>query len=354
MKRIIPGLMIASISLAILSCGSHEPEKKNTPASNKPIVQDSGRVIQFPADSLTLSYFHTAVVTKSDLNTALTAPARVVATIVPSREDLGQNIVLFDNADLTANYTEMLQHTINIREKASIIQQKKAIVSQKQIELSRFQDLVEHGAGTGKDVSTAKTDLISAQTDVAVAQTELANEKTAIIEHESKLKLAGFDPQAVLHAQPGKVWIICDMPENQVNKVKEGSTCTLQFTSYPNETFTGTIEDIGEVVDNITRMVKLRIGVRDGKKQLRAGMFASVKFDVSEGNTLSVPRSVLITVQGKNYVFVKGKAAHSFERREVLTGAQVADRVVIYTGLQEGDIVVTDGAMELKGISFGY
>jgi multidrug efflux pump subunit AcrA (membrane-fusion protein) len=272
---------------------------------------------------------------------------------VRSNENAAHNIVLFDNPDMTASYTEMLQHIINIREKGNIIRQKKAIAAQKQIELDRFRDLAEHGAGTGKDVSDAKTDLISAQTDMAIAETDLANEKTAIIEHESKLKLAGFDPQSLVSAKADKTWLICEMPENQITKVKEGSSCKLQFNSYPGETFTGIIENIGEVVDNITRMVKLRITVADIQHKLRAGMYATVKFGVSEGNTLSVPRASVVTVQGKNYVFVKTDD-RTFVRREVLTGAQVGDRMVVLTGVQPGDRIVTDGAMQLKGISFGY
>lgn len=354
MKRIITSFLIATCILwGAVSCGSHDTKNKPTPVSDRAIIKDSGQTIQFPPDSLTLSYFKTAVVTKSDLNATLTAPARVVATVVRTAENPDQNIVLFDNADLTANYTELLQHIVNIRQKGSIIQQKKSIVGQKEIELNRFQDLASHGAGTGKDVSDAKTDVITAQTDLAVAQTDLANEKTSIIEHESRLKLAGFDPQALVHAPLDKVWIICDMPENQVTKVKKGSNCSLKFTSYPDETFSGTIEDIGEVVDNVTRMVKLRIGINDKQNRLRAGMFATVKFGVSEGNSLSVPKESIITVQGKNYVFVK-KGDNSFERKEVLSGPQVNDRIIIYNGLQEGENIVTDGAMQLKGISFGY
>ncbi len=352
MKRILTRFLIANIAWIAVSCGSHEP-KKTVSSSGKPVVKDSGRVVVFPADSITLAFFKTEVVTKSDLNAELSVPARVVATIVHSRENPEQNLVLFDNPDLTANYTEMLQHIINIREKGAIIQQKKAIVSQKQIELERYKDLLEHGAGTGKDVSDAKTELLSAETDKAVAQTDLANSKMAIIEHEARLKLAGFDPHALVHAPVNKVWVICDIPESQVVKVKEGSDCKLEFTSFPGETFAGTIEDVGEVVDNVTRMVKLRIGVKDASSRLRAGMFATVRFGVSEGNSLSVPKAVMVTVQGKNYVFVK-KNDTTFERREILAGAQVNNRVIVYRGLQEADAVVTTGTLQLKGISFGY
>jgi multidrug efflux pump subunit AcrA (membrane-fusion protein) len=337
---------------SLLSCGSHDASKATAPPG-KLIVKDSGRIVQFPPDSITLHSFTTEKIGSGNVKAELNAPARVVATILRSTENAGQNLMLFDNPELTANYTALLQHLINIREKSGIIQQKKAIASQKEVEVARFSDLASHGAGTGKDVSDAKTDLISAQTDMAIAQTELANEKTAIIEDEARLQLAGFNPEALIHAKAGKVWVICDIPESLVNKVKAGSSCLLHFTSYPQQTFTGTVESIGEVVDNITRMVKLRIGLSNSNNQLRAGMFASVQFGVSEGEHLSVPKAAMITVQGRNYVFVKRPDA-SFERKEVMAGSQVNDRIIIYSGLLPGDEVVSGGAMQLKGLSFGY
>ena len=353
MKRLC-FILIAAQGLGMLaSCGSYESPKAPAHPDTKPEVTDSGAVIRFPSDSVTLGFFKTVTITQGDINTELTAPARVVATVAPSSENADQNLVLFDAPDLTVNYTEMLQHIISIRQKGSIIQQRKAIIAQKQIELDRFQDLAAHGAGTGKDVSDAKTDLIAAQTDLALAQTDLNNERTAILEHESRLKMAGFEPQELMKARVGKVWVICDMPEIQVTKVKKGGSCQLQFTSYPDMTFSGMIESVGEVVDNITRMVKLRIGVQDPKGLLRAGMYANVSFGIDEGNSLSVPKEALLTVQGKDYVFVK-KDARTFGRQEVLSGPQVGNRIILYRGVQAGDQVVTDGAMQLKGISFGY
>lgn len=352
MKKYISRTSIALLILLLAACGSGE-QKNTKPVSTKPVIKNNGTLIEFPADSVTLRFFKTETVTKGNLDAELSAPARVVATVLRSKENPGQNLVLFDNPDLTANYTALLQHVVNIRQKQNIIRQKQSIARQKEIEVSRFTDLASHGAGTGKDVTDAKTDLIAAQTERSVAETELANEKTSIIEHEARLKLAGFDPESLLHAKPNKVWLICDVPENLVTKIKEGNTCKLQFTAYPDDAFTGIIEDVGEVIDNTTRMVKLRIGLFNTDNKLRAGMFANVQFGVSEGNSLSIPKSAMITVQGKNYVFVQ-HATGVFERKEIVTGAQVKDRILIYSGLQEQDSVVTDGAMQLKGFSFGY
>lgn len=63
------------------------------------------------------------MISKGNLDAVLPAPARVVATVVRSKENPGQNLVLFDNPDLTVNYTTLLQHVVNIRQKLSIIRQ---------------------------------------------------------------------------------------------------------------------------------------------------------------------------------------------------------------------------------------
>lgn len=353
MKKYCTYPSIISLSLLLAACGAAEQKKNGDPVAAKPVIKDNGTRIEFPQDSVTLGFFKTETVTSGNLDAELSAPARIVATVLSSGENPAQNLVLFDNPDLTANYTALLQYVVNISQKQNIIRQKMAIVGQKEIELSRFTDLVHHGAGTGKDVTDAKTDLIAAQTDRSVAETELANEKTTIIEHEARLKLAGFDPESLLRAKAGKVWLICDVPENLVTEIREGNSCKLQFTAYPDEVFTGRIEDVGEVIDNTTRMVKLRIGLANRDNKLRAGMFANVQFGLSGAHSMSIPKSALITVQGKNYVFVP-HAGGVFERKEIVIGAQVKDRIIIYSGLNESDAVVTDGAMQLKGFSFGY
>ena len=58
-------------------------------------------------------------------------------------------------------------------------------------------------------------------------------------------------------------------------------------------------------------------------------------------------------MQGRNYVFLK-TAPQVFERREVNIGDQIGDRIVAFSGLKDGENVVTKGVMQLKGLSFGY
>lgn len=310
-------------TFGLLSCGEKAVET-SVNAVPAVTVSNDGSTVQF-SDATSADYFKTTLVTSSKVNTSFVAPGRVIATIVPSVETVGQNLILFDNPELTGNYTALLQHLINIKMYTA--------------NLDRVKDLSQHGAATGREVIEAEN--------------QLANERTSILEHEAKLKLAGLEPKDLLAAAPSIAWVISDIPETQLENIKPGASCKLKFSSFPERDFTGKIEDWGSTVDPVTRTIKLRISVRNPSNQLKAGMFATQSFETTNDTWLTVPKEAIVTVQGKYYAFVKtGDTA--FEKREIQPGDQVRDLFVIYAGIKENEKVVTSGTMQLKGIYFGY
>lgn len=331
-------LLFISLSLLLFSsCGGG----KSNPVqiNSTPLVTNNGQTIQF-SDSTSLAFFKAEPVASKNLSADLVAPGKIAATIVASATGASQNIALFENPDLASNYTQLIQHQININQIQHVN------IKQKQTELSRVTDLQQHGAATGQE-------LLNAQVALTMEQTNLANEKAALIEHEAKLKSGGFDPSLLMNAAAGIAYVICDLPENQVGKIKSSGTCSVAFTAFPNENFTGKIDGVADVVDNVTRMVKVRISVNNGSGKLKSGMFANVSFGLNEGNFIGISKNSLITVQGTNYVFVK-KSDNQFERREIQIGQQFGDRIVVFAGLKDNDVVVIEGVMQLKGLSFGY
>lgn len=327
-------LFLAVITL--VAC-KKEPVEERHLNFTKPKV--SGNLITF-ADDTTASYFASQSIENADLQADFSVPARVVATVMTSSENPSLNLILFDNPTLTTDYTQLLQHLANIK------QIEEVMIKQRAIELDRVLDLQKHGAATGRDV-------LEAQTALAMEKTNLINEKSSLIEEESMLKLGGFSTEALRHARPNTVWVISEIADNQISKVKPGESCKVTFSSFPNEVFTGKIEDIGDVVDNVTRLLKLRIGIVNPDRRLKAGMFGSTRFGLREGKFLTVPLDALVTVQGKNYVFVRTSAL-TFERRAVNTGQQAGNRMIVFDGIVEHEQVVIKGTMQLKGLSFGY
>lgn len=334
MKNLI---YISSFLILLSSCGGKE--NKQVEKNTTPIVSNSGQTITF-SDAKSISFFKTEKVTSNNLTAEFTAPAKIAATILASGEGASQNIVLFENPELTNNYTQLIQHQINISQIQNVT------IKQKQIELERIKDLQQHGAATGQD-------LLNAQTALSMEQSNLANEKAALIEHEAKLKSGGFHPEILRKGKTGTAYLICDIAENQISKIKKGSSCNIQFTAFPDETYTGKIDDVVDVVDNATRMVKLRITVNNSSSKLKAGMFATVSYGLSEGNVISISKNSLITVQGKNYVFIKTNN-NTFDRKEIQVGQQIGERIIIFSGFKNDNEIAIEGVMQLKGLSFGY
>lgn len=317
-------LIVVFFSVLVISCNSPKTtdQAKQVP---QPRVEENGIKIIFPDDPEELKFFSTEKAKTENIAAQYKAPASVSVSIVQSSERGGRNTVLFDDADLNAAYTQFLQHIINI--------------NQYKVNLTRVKDLAQHGAATGKEVLDAET--------------QLANEQAAITEQEGKLKLAGLDPSKLRDPQVREAWLICEIPESQIAQVNKGLLCNVTFTAFGDKEFKGVVDGLGAGVDKITRMVKLRVILRNPSNQFQVGMFANVSFLLKEGNTISIPVSAIVNVQGKDYVFVKTSNT-TFERREILTNQQLDNRALVLHGLAENEEVVIKGAMQMKGISFGY
>lgn len=337
MKNLL-SLIYLCLLVTLFSCGDGKQQKEKG-TSLKPTVSENGKEIKFN-ENTNLTFIKTQKITSSTLQSEMTFPARVAATSVVSQEGAGRNLILFEDAELTANYMLLIQHLANIDQIQNVS------IKQRMIELDRAKDLAANGAATGKEV-------LEAQTALAMERTNLSNERASLIEHETKLKLAGFEPKALIDASPGKIWVICEIPESLLQNVQKGNTCSVQFSSMANEKFMGSIDAIGDVVNSSTRMVKLRLAIKNTSAKMKAGMFATVSFNHIVTNALSVPKQALIIVQGKIYVFVK-IGEMNFERREVIVTLLGDDRAMVVSGLRSEEEVVTEGAMQLKGLSFGY
>lgn len=325
------------IFLVFISCGK---EIKNEPKKNStPTISRNGQIISFP-DLETLSFFKTEKINNNITNSDFTAIGSVGATILASSTGASQNIILFENPELATSYTQLIQHQINVRQIQNIN------IKQRNIELQRTRDLQTHGSATGQD-------LLNVETALSIEKTSLANEKTALIEHEATLKSNGFNPALLHQAKVGTAYIIADIPESYISKIKEGQSCNLIFTAFPNEKFSGKIEAIADMMDNNTRMAKLRIAVNNSSRKIKAGMFANILFNLNEGNYITINKTSVVTIQGKNYVFIK-KSPQNFERKEIQIGQQLGDRIIVYNGLENNDEIALEGVMLLKGLSFGY
>ena len=144
-------------------------------------------------------------------------------------------------------------------------------------------------------------------------------------------------------ADLSRVWVICDVFENDLASVHLGEKAQIRLTAYPDKTFTGTISDIGAVLDPTIRTAKVRIEVENPNTILRVGMFATATFFGKTKQTqASIPASAILHLHDRDWVYVPAGNG-SFRRVPVVGGDMLPNNMQeIRSGLNVGQQVVAN------------
>jgi cobalt-zinc-cadmium efflux system membrane fusion protein len=155
-------------------------------------------------------------------------------------------------------------------------------------------------------------------------------------------------PNAFTIADLSRVWILCDVYENDLAKVHVGQQADVHVSSFPDKMFKGTISDIGAVLDANTHTAKVRIVVPNPGGILRVGMFATATFHGSTEHTYAqVPATAVLHLHDRDWVYVPTGGAE-FRRVSVQAGDMLPNNMqAIVSGLAPGQQVVTN-ALELE------
>jgi membrane fusion protein, heavy metal efflux system len=139
------------------------------------------------------------------------------------------------------------------------------------------------------------------------------------------------------------VWIVCDVYENDLPKVRLGQKADIRLTAYPDRVLTGVISDIGAVLDPQIRTAKVRIQVENPDTLMRVGMFATATLHSRTLQThAQVPATAVLHLHDRDWVYVPAGDS-SFRRVTVLGGATLPGNMQeIISGINAGQQVVSN------------
>ena len=144
------------------------------------------------------------------------------------------------------------------------------------------------------------------------------------------------------------VWVIAQAPEKNLSALKIGAQVQIKVAAYSNESFTGRITRIGEMLNPETRTVEVRSVVDNRSGKLKPEMFATISLAGSvKRDAMMVPDAALQQMDEQTVVFV-AHGNNRFEQRMVRTGRKQGSLVEVIDGLTHGEQVVTDGSFQLK------
>jgi membrane fusion protein (multidrug efflux system) len=145
-------------------------------------------------------------------------------------------------------------------------------------------------------------------------------------------------------------------PQKALGKIVPKQRIVLKTDAFAGEQFPGEVSSIDPKVDPATRNVQVRATVRNPKRTLLPGMFASVT--IASGGPqrfITLPQTAVSYNPYGDTVFIveeqkgeDGKASLLAQQKFVTTGGTRGDQVAILSGIKEGDTVVTAGQIKLR------
>ncbi len=136
------------------------------------------------------------------------------------------------------------------------------------------------------------------------------------------------------------VWVYAQVFQTDLGKIKPGDPAEVTVDAYPGKTFRGRVDYILPQVDLNTRTAKVRLVFPNPGLKLTPGMFVNILMKLPLGRRLVVPASAVFHSGTRQVVFVN-HGEGQFEPRDVQTGLQVGELVVITKGVKAGESIVT-------------
>ena len=280
----------------------------------------------------------------------------------------GQTLLTIDSPDASTA-------TLGNQQAQARVGETKASLAKAEADFSRVKDLYEGRAIAQKEV-------VSAQAALAQAKSATEQAQAAFDESIRRLEILGIRPgetrpsiqvraplagkildlavatgeyrndtsaPLMTIADLSSVYMAADIPESQIRLVTPGETVKITLSAYPGQVFSGTVARIADVVDPQTRTIKVRALLKNPQGRLRPEMFGEIRHEETFRRVPVLPSSAIVQTDKQSIVY-REKAPGVYEPVPVTFGKQDDDRVPVLTGIREGDRVVIDGGMLLKGV----
>jgi cobalt-zinc-cadmium efflux system membrane fusion protein len=139
-----------------------------------------------------------------------------------------------------------------------------------------------------------------------------------------------------------RVWIVCDVYENNLAQVHPGEYAEIHLAAYPNRVLKGRISNILPILDPNIRTAKVRLEV-ENPGLMRLGMFVTATFHgPAPEKHASVPASAILHLHDREWIYTPGESGR-FRRVEVLAGDMLPGHLQeVVSGIRPGEQVIAN------------
>jgi membrane fusion protein (multidrug efflux system) len=286
---------------------------------------------------------HVEAIGTSSANESITVTAKVTGVIRSLNFDDGQYVE--KGVEIAA---------INAGEQDGRLSAELANYDEQRKELQRITDLAK-----SNNVSQARIDQQTSA--VRKADANLASARARVADYRIAAPFSGVLGTRKVSmgalVSPGTVITTLDdistikldfaVPETFLATLRPGLDIEATTSAYQGEMFKGQVVSVDSRVDTVTRSVGIRALVPNKDARLKPGMLMVIDLIKDRRQSLMIPEEALIPENNNQYVFTIGPD-NTANRVQIVMGRRRVGSVEVLEGLSEGDLVVTEGTMELR------
>jgi multidrug efflux pump subunit AcrA (membrane-fusion protein) len=145
------------------------------------------------------------------------------------------------------------------------------------------------------------------------------------------------------------VWVLADVYEQDMGRVKVGAPVEVRTVAYPDKPFTGKLDWISDVLDPAMRTITVRCTLENPEHLLKPQMYATVSIQTEGRKTLAIPRSSVLHFGEKTMLISADTVGNKYERKPIIVDEnETGDWVPVLHGVESGEKIVTKGALNLS------
>lgn len=136
-----------------------------------------------------------------------------------------------------------------------------------------------------------------------------------------------------------------DVSEKYLPYIHKGDSVSLSFPAYPEMIIKTKINRTGNVINSINRTFKTEVNFNNQNNNIKPNMIAEITLADYTGKNFSVPSLIVKRDTKGDYLFIAIEKDGNYYTKKVYvqTSYMIGDKIVIKTGLKEGDKVITEG-----------
>ncbi|MHB8259663.1 MAG: efflux RND transporter periplasmic adaptor subunit [Bacteroidia bacterium] len=141
------------------------------------------------------------------------------------------------------------------------------------------------------------------------------------------------------------VWVMANVYETDIDKVKEKDTVSVTTIAYPDKIYKATIDRVYSILDPQSRVMKIRVKLDNPNYLLKPDMYGNVVVNYAEPiKMLTIASSALVFDNSSNYVLIYN-GGKNFIVQKVDVYKTIGSKAYIKSGIKENDKIVTSNQL---------